>query len=459
MTNHSTLMTAIRRTLQLGAIATAVLCTTPMVCAADVTIADGTIVAVDAGNKVRLVYAVSAEGKPAAAPKTIAGTVKRVLVDAKSLVVSVKEAGREKDVVVKWSDIKELSVDGAKPSSKPTAKPATTPSKDAAAAPATGTKAADTKPTDTAAAGDKKTVFIMPWEGTVGIGARHDEIKRIAAEADKIGPGQIIVLQIISPGGLVIEGDKIDETLNELKKRHRVIAWIKEAISAAAFTSLHCEEIYFQRVGTIGAITMFSGTKSIEGSELDAWVKKVGDVTQEAGRSRWIGEAMVTNAPLLSYDKDENGNVKWYNTLEGKYKLSDEIQNLTLNADTALDCKFSDGTADTPEELIALLHLDKDKVEISKIGYKIHEDWQKNLKTCLEEKTKTIRDLNNPAGADEAAMIGNRIKAIKKLIAWWDKCSPCLQYENPPVPPKEELEKIIKDLQKQLGDMKKQGRG
>ena len=35
---------------------------------------------------------------------------------------------------------------------------------------------------------------------------------------------------------------------------------------------------------------------------------------------------------------------------------------------------------------------DPDKVEISKIGYKIHEDWQKNLKTCLEEKAKTIRD-------------------------------------------------------------------
>ena len=460
MTNHSTLMTAIRRTLQLGAIATAVLCTTPMVCAADVTIADGTIVAVDAGNKVRLVYAVSAEGKPAAAPKTIAGTVKRVLVDAKSLVVSVKEAGREKDVVVKWSDIKELSVDGAKPSSKPTAKPATTtPSKDAAAAPATGTKTADTKPTDTAAAGDKKTVFIMPWEGTVGIGARHDEIKRIAAEADKIGPGQIIVLQIISPGGLVIEGDKIDETLNELKTRHRVIAWIKEAISAAAFTSLHCEEIYFMRVGTIGAITMFAGTESIKGAELEAWVKKVGDVAQEAGRSRWIGEAMVTNAPLLSYDRDDDGNVTWYNTLEGKYDLSDAEQNLTLNADTALHCKFSDGTADTVEELLALLHLDNGKAIVSNVGFKIHETWQKTLNDCLEDKTRIIRDVMNPAGSDNAAQIGSQIKAIRKLIEWWDKCPPCLQYESPPVPPKEQLEKQIKQLQKQLGEMQRQNRG
>ena len=410
--------------------------------AADVKLASGSTWKGDVGAKVRVVFKDLASGKDVTAEGEV------VKIDAKSKTVRVKvaEGGKTVEKTIFWSDLRRmetLSADGAGAGAGATA------SASGAAASKDPAKAAD----------GKKTVFIMPWEGTVGIGARHDEIERIGKEADKIGPGQIIVLEVISPGGLVIEGDKIDETLNAMKKRHRVIAWIKEAISAAAFTSLHCEEIYFQRVGTLGAITMFSGTKSIEGSELDAWVKKVGDVTQEAGRSRWIGEAMVTNAPLLSYDKDENGNVKWYNTLEGKYKLSDEIQNLTLNADTALDCKFSDGTADTAEELLALLHLDKDKVEISKVGYKIHEDWQKNLKTCLEEKTKTIRDLNNPAGADEAAMIGNRIKAIKKLIAWWDKCSPCLQYENPPVPPKEELEKIIKDLQKQLGDMKKQGRG
>jgi len=410
--------------------------------AAGVTSASGSTWKGDVGAKVRVVFKDLASGKDVTAEGEV------VKIDAKSKTVRVKvaEGGKTVEKTIFWSDLRRmetLSADGAGAGAGATA------SASGAAASKDPAKAAD----------GKKTVFIMPWEGTVGIGARHDEIERIGKEADKIGPGQIIVLEVISPGGLVIEGDKIDETLNAMKKRHRVIAWIKEAISAAAFTSLHCEEIYFQRVGTLGAITMFSGTKSIEGSELDAWVKKVGDVTQEAGRSRWIGEAMVTNAPLLSYDKDENGNVKWYNTLEGKYKLSDEIQNLTLNADTALDCKFSDGTADTAEELLALLHLDKDKVEISKVGYKIHEDWQKNLKTCLEEKAKTIRDINNPGGSDEAAMIGNRIKAIKKLISWWDKCEPCLAYEQPPVPPKEALEKILKDLQKQMGDIKRQNRG
>ena len=409
--------------------------------AADVKMSGGAVWKGDVGARVRLVYALA--GKEV----TVEGDVSKIDSALKVVKVKVAEGGKTVEKTVFWSDIRKMETLSGDAKSAPAGTAASKPGATAAASGATAN-----------AAGKKKTVFIMPWEGTVGVGARHDEIEKIWKEADKLGPGQIIVLEVISPGGLVIEGDKIDETLNAMKKEHRVIAWIKEAISAAAFTSLHCNEIYFQRVGTLGAITMFAGTKSIEGAELEAWVKKVGDVAQESGRSRWIGEAMVTNAPLLSYDKDENGNVTWYNTLEGKHKLSDEIQNLTLNADTALDCKFSDGTADNVDELLALLHLKKDEVEISPIGYKIYMDWQTLLKTYLEKKPQILRDAMNPGGLDEVVQISNRIKAVKQLLEWYDKCLPCLMYEQPSVPPKEELEKILKDLKRQLSEIQKQRR-
>ena len=416
----------------------------PSARAADIKISDGTIVKVDAGNSVRVLLTASASAsavnptKPAAAPSAsvVEGKILRVNADDKSITVTAIVAGKPTDRVIKWSSIKSISIIGSS----------------AAADSKTGTAIAAAPPA-------KRTIFIMPWEGTVGEGARHDEIEAIGKEADKIGPHQIIILEVISPGGLVTEGDEIDATLMDLKKRHRVIAWIKEAISAAAFTSLHCDEIYFQRVGTLGAITMFAGTKSIEGAELDAWQKKVGDVTEVGGRNRWVGEAMVTNAPLLSYDRDENGNIKWYNTLEGKYPLSDAIQNLTLNADIAMHCKFADGIANNPDELIALLHLNKEDVVISPVGYKIHKDWQALLEDCKEQKPKIIRDAMNPAGSDDVAQIGSRIKAIQQLILWWDKCAPCMQLDGPQVPPKEELEKQLKQLRKQLGEIQKQKKG
>jgi len=406
--------------------------------AADIKMGGGSTWKGDVGAKVRVTYVLG--GKEV----TVEGDVSKIDSTLKVVKVKVAEGGKTVEKTIFWSDLRKIETLGADAKGGSAAKPG---------ASATGAAAGATA----AAAGKKKTIFIMPWEGTVGVGARHDEIEKIGQEADKLGPGQIIVLEVISPGGLVMEGDKIDTTLIDLKKRHRVIAWIKEAISAAAFTSLHCDEIYFQRVGTLGAITMFAGTKSIEGAELDAWLKKVGDTCELGGRNRWIGEAMVTNAPLLSYDKDENGNVTWYNTLQGKHKLSDSIQNLTLNADVALDCKFSDGTADNVDELIDLLHLKKDEVEVSQVGYKIFKDWQTLLKTCIEQKPKIIRDAMNPAGSDEVAQISNRIKAVKQLLEWYEKCLPCLAYEQEggQVPPKEELEKILKEMKKQLAEIQK----
>ena len=417
--------------------------------AADVKMSGGGVWKGDAGAKVRVVYLLNGR------ETTLEGEVSKIDATIKLVKVKVAEGGKTSERTIFWADIKRmetLGADAKTPAGAPATKPAGgTDGKSGSGGGTAATPAGDKN-------GAKKTVFIMPWEGTVGIGARHDEIEKIGKEADKIGPGQIIILEVISPGGLVIEGDKIDETLVALKQRHRVIAWVKEAISAAAFTSLHCDEIYFQRVGTLGAITMFAGTKAAEGAELTAWLKKVGDVCELGGRSRWIGEAMVTNPPLLSYDKDEDGNVTWYNTLQGKYKLSDAEQNLTLNADNALHCKFSDGTADNVDELLALLHLDKDQVVISQVGYKIFKDWHTLLDTCMEQKPKIIRDVSNPSGSDAVAQISGRIKAIKQLLEWYDKCLPCLMYEQPQVPPKEELEKMLKDLKKQLAEAQKEKR-
>lgn len=432
----------ITRCIGIACIAAAVSLASLSAMAVDVRTGGGATWRGDVGAQVRVVYMLA--GKEV----TVDGEVTKIDSKAKYVKVKLTDGGRSVERTIFWSDIRKMESAGAGATADGAAAPA------GSASGGTGGTKSDGSKSATAQAGKKQVIFVMPWEGTVGVGARHDELEKIGKEADKIGEHQIIILEVISPGGLVMEGDKIDATLIELKKRHRVIAWIKEAISAAAFTSLHCDEIYFQRVGTLGAITMFAGTKSIEGAELEAWLKKVGDVCELGGRNRWIGEAMVTNKPLLSYDRDDDGNVTWYNTLQGKYKLSDEIQNLTLNADTALHCKFSDGTADTVDDLLGFLHLKKDEVEISPVGYKIHKEWQNLLKTCLAEKPRTIRDYMNPAGSDDEAMTISRIRAIEKLLSWYDKCLPCLAYEGPQVPPKEELERALKDLKRQLKQIK-----
>jgi hypothetical protein len=375
--------------------------------------------------------------------------------DAKMLVLAVEKSGKSSNMTI-------LSFDLRKIEAIADATPSTPLVTNAAASGVTGAAkpGATTTATTTADASGKfiPNIFVLPLEGTVGIGTRHEQIEQIGKEADKLGPGQIIVLLIDSPGGLVTEGDEIHLTMKELKKRHRVVAWIKRAISAAAFTSLHCDEIYFMRVGALGAITMFAGQTAISGAELEAWLQKVGEVSEIGGRSSYIGRAMVSSPQLLSYDIPEGGtrqDAVFYNTMQGKYKLSNEKENLTLNADNAWHCGFSDGTADTVEELAVCLQLTEWK-EANDVGRKIHENWQKLIKDCVEQKTKLIADLENPAGSDDAAMLGARIKALTELIRWYDRCKPAMVYEAPNLPEDVDiLKKQLAEMKKALGDMKR----
>jgi len=350
-------------------------------------------------------------------------------------------------------DLKKLETVGA------TASGGSKPSSPSSSSSPTGGSPTGGSPAGAAAPSGEKakpTIFVLPWEGTVGIGARHDEIEQIGKIADKAGKGQIIVIHVDSPGGLVIEGDQIHATLVELKKRHKVVAWVKKAISAGAYTSLHCDEIYFERVGNLGAITMFAGTESIKDRELDAWLVAVGEACRIGGRHPAIGRAMVTNPELLSYDRDDDGNVTWYGTLEGKYKLSDEEQNLSFNAETAVHSKFSQGLADNLDELLAQLGYRKEDVIISQAGYDIHRKWQDTLKQCKEAKRQALRDLQNPGGLEDMTRINNAIKAIETILRWYDRCEPGMMYDDPGLGPRERWEQELATLKKDRARMREQ---
>jgi hypothetical protein len=287
----------------------------------------------------------------------------------------------------------------------------------------------------------KPGVFFMPWEGPVGIEARHDEIKSIIEEADKYGPGQIIVLQINSPGGLVIEGDKIHETLKDVKQRHRVIAWVKEAISAAAFTSLHCDEIYFMQVGAMGSAVMYAGQTAISGGELDAWLEKFSEVAEIGGRDPIIARCMVTRTAMASYDKDpDTGKVTIYPDMRGEFDISDDQNVLTLNSYNAIDCGYADGIANTTDELAVLLDL-PEWHEVNDSGRRIHERWQRTVKQCRERIPRLQAELQrNPERA---------ITLLKELLGWYNRCYPVLVYEMGLPPDPDPIKRQIEEIRRQ----------
>lgn len=396
--------------------------------------------------------------------QTLVGTLLRA--EKSYIVVRGAVAGKTSDMTIFRSDISQLkSVDASAvaPDSKPAQGSAPkTDTTGAAAKPAT-TEAVKTistvKETSTGSGEylkpEKPGVFCLPLEGMVGLEFRHEEIEAVGKEADKYGPGQIIVLRIKSGGGMVTEMDKIHDELLRLRERHRVVAWIEEAISAACYTALHCDEIYFKTNGAAGSMTMFAGQTAISGAELVAFLERIAEVARVGNRHPYVVQAMVTAPLICTYDKDpETGEVTFYNTKEGQYMLSDEKNNLTLNSSNAYHCGFADGIADTETELANLLGLNEWYEIDNGVARRIHERWM----TTVESAQKAIPDafsryqIAMASASEPEVKLGTLISVLKELIGWW-KRAPNVAMMN--LPPAEQLERQLADAQKQLADIKK----
>jgi len=203
-------------------------------------------------------------------------------------------------------------------------------------------------------------VVLVELSGGLGETAFASAVTKAGQMADADGPGQIIVLEIDSPGGMVSEIFKFVDAIRAVRERHRVVAWVREAISGAAMASMQCDEIYFRSTGALGAAMMIRGRVSAD-SETDKFLADMGDIIEKNGRPRSVFEAMVKAKAVLTYTKDPaTGKSTFHDKitgLPGEVVLSDEKDNLTFNASNALDCGFSKGTADSLEQLAPLLGL------------------------------------------------------------------------------------------------------
>ena len=322
---------------------------------------------------------------------------------------------------------------------KPASPPSTDPKKAPAipvAKPADASSSAAKSDATKLGAGEKDTrrqVFILPLGGMVGVGLRHQEMEKIEKEADKFGPGQIVVIRINSGGGLVTEGDEIAETLSRMRDKHRVVAWIEEAISGAAFTAMHCREIYFMKTGSLGSITMFAGDKSAQGKELEAWIARVAEVSEGAGRNAQVGRCMVYSPLVVSYTKDaKSGKVAFFDNDTGEHMLSDDKDNLTFTEDVALDCGFSQGTADTEEELFKIMQLKTNSYVVNPLGKKVGDAWEKTIADSTKARARILTEWDiKGASQGEVGQISERLKLLDEMLRIWEKCEPvAMGYEG-----------------------------
>ncbi len=295
-----------------------------------------------------------------------------------------------------------------------------------------------------------RPTFLLPLTGMVGGDFRSEEIDKVAAQADAIGPGQTIVLEINSGGGYVAEWEMIRDAIYEAQKQHRVVAWVLDGTSAACSTSVACDVIVMKSRGHMGSVTtLFGGPSAPLAYQINAAQTGMAHVLRNAGRSPKLAVPFKTGdagkLSLLSYTKDpDTGDVTWYQGLEGEKIMNNKGQVLGFTAAEAIDCGLAIGQADTKEELGILLNQGGWR-EVG-TGEKLHDDWIALAERCKKSITFDKVELGKLPGGEEG--LRKQIKIFEEWIRWWDRAAnACMEVR---IPPKKNLEQTVIVLKEQL---------
>ncbi len=206
----------------------------------------------------------------------------------------------------------------------------------------------------------------------------------------------VVVVRIHSGGGMVSEIAKVSDILhNEYKKRFRTVAWIENAISAAAMSPLCIEEIYFTTEGRYGGCVAFRTLDSpVEGIGLQELLVMAEKFSDRGHYDRKIMRSMQIQDPL-SASVDANGDVHFFADLtSGDIIVNRQKEILTLNAVTAAKIKFSKGTADSLDELTKLMGYQ----ELQWVGEKAKDvPWPvtRAEKMMMDFREQTFKDQEN----------------------------------------------------------------
>jgi hypothetical protein len=246
------------------------------------------------------------------------------------------------------------------------------------------------------------TYYVIPMRGEVGIIMRASVLEKCFEDAVARKP-DVVVLDFDSPGGHIAEVEKLLDVIGRYRKKVRVVAYVKRAISAAAITAMASNEIYMRPAGLIGAATAYKlNVMSRVPSTLD---EKMNSVWRATGRSaaemgdhpKELAEAMI-DATVVLYLEEADGVTKVTATHGSVYvppgsrqpvkgtlfKPSGKL--LTMTAGEAKQTTLASGVCDDYADLGKALKLEK-WTECKGIG----EAMANHSEACVEAIEKEFR--------------------------------------------------------------------
>jgi hypothetical protein len=155
----------------------------------------------------------------------------------------------------------------------------------------------------------------------------------------------VVILEIDSPGGDVLEAESIIKLLGE-RREIRLVACVRRAISAAAPIAMTCKEIYFFPPGTIGGAVPFqlgpdNTPRAVEEKFQSVWRAACRNAAEIGGHSPLLAEGMINPDVVLGLI-EQDGNRTVVEGEKGKtIKTKGKI--LTLTSQEAVACGLATG--------------------------------------------------------------------------------------------------------------------
>lgn len=394
----------------------------------------------------------------------------------KSEIISIRRATKKAD-----------ATDPVKPAPAPGATPAADPSKDA--------------PKTTESEANKVKYYHLKLEGQFGVDVTQTPIRRAIKDAQNSNVDLIIVelnCPLHMPGAENIPEDLIvgafdqifraefitpifvEEIPRQWTKKPRVIFWVKEAMGGAALMPFICPEIYMSseaRIGGIGYLTEMikRGDKVVQQKQYSLRLGHAQGWLISGGHDFRLINAMTVRDYVLSYKPTGDGPIyleRMPDALQGEILLTDDglegnldttqdrvrgIGNdvLTISAKLGKELRISKGTADTLNDLLFQLGIDRTGLQVKGRSDSIMTGWsrevadaKKRLRNLIAEySTATVRP---PGGYEERkALRGaqiSRLEQMKSILKQYDEALDQYWLYQNGIPPEVNIQKAIDTL-------------
>ncbi|HWB20063.1 MAG TPA: hypothetical protein VG711_07180 [Phycisphaerales bacterium] len=247
---------------------------------------------------------------------------------------------------------------------------------------------------------DLPKVVIIPLHGVVGlvdsdsIGNSFDatELQQCLERAHELN-AEAVLLEIDSPGGLVSEMERICETIIAWKGTLRIVAYPKDAFSAAAVISLSCPELVMHKKSRVGAAVIIikkgGKTSAVDAKMASPHYAKQKQYMASSGQPYELLSAMTIMETELWWS--EQGGFRNAQPQGNEWSVVDGATTvLTMTADEATRWKVAKGATDSPIAALRFVGI-TDDVEVMVLNSEVDEYSRR-----LEQKTGAmVKQLTN----------------------------------------------------------------